>query len=472
MEKFWKWIGKWGTKLMFAAPMILGSIGYLNKYPRDYLDAMYNAISLYGLNYGPDFINPWLEAARWTAPLATCGLIVVAFRSLSQKAANWWKLLHTDTIAIYGAGIEAESLEEDILKCGSHKVIRAENFVAAHTHVLMLDSDETVLRMFSQFLEQFQKGDRVYLRLEDFDPNALNCNELDLCPFSLSDLTAQSFWREHAPRMCERCAGRESVTLCFIGDGIYGEKLLFVGLLQNIYDLNQRIEYHLFGNWEEFCALHFDWKSIASPRDEVFFHDSPWYEEWEILLQSDMIVLCDAACSANLHNAQRLYSLLPQCELYMRLDDDKLVGSSILPKRIHIFGGLMDLCTEENILRERLLDSARKQHEKYRRDYPDSGIAVWEELDAFTRQSNISSTMFYEVNQPLFDERMAGLEKNARDEIWREMEHIRWNRYHYLHNWRYAPGKKNRELRTHADLVPYADLSREDQEKDLATRAH
>ena len=51
-----------------------------------------------------------------------------------------------------------------------------------------------------------------------------------------------------------------------------------------------------------------------------------------------------------------------------------------------------------------------------------------------------------------------------------ELEHIRWNRYHYLNNWKYGvpQNEKNKDTvkRVHKDLVPFTELTREEQEKD------
>lgn len=460
-------IGKWGMWILFVVPLMLGVVGYLKQCPGDYFDALYNAITLYGMGFELDFINPWLEAARWLAPAVTFSFLIMAVRSLSKRLINWWKLLRTDTIAIYGTAAGAKILEEDIKKNGGRKVIREEEqFVPAHTHVLMQDSDQHMLHLLSRFWECFQKGDRIYFQMEDFVPDILNSKGVDLYPFSLSDLTAQYFWREKADWMCERCFGSEVAKLCLIGDGIYSEKMLTFGLLQNIYCLSQHVEYHLFGDWREYRTLHFDWDSIVSPGDKVLFHDEPWYEKRELLQQAEMIILCDDNSDKNFRIAQQLYALFPQCEIYLRLEDDNLFQSSVIPERIHIFGGHTKLCTEENVLRERLIISAKRQHDAYRRSNLGSGIAEWKELDTFTRQSNISSATFQDINVPLIRTKLAGIEEEECVEILAELEHIRWCRYHFLHNWSYAPGKKDRERRTHADLIPYAQLSKAEQNKD------
>lgn len=385
-------------------------------------------------------------------------------RALSRRPSALPSEADSDTVAIYGAGPNAVSLEQSIRAGGRREAVLADGFVSAHTHVLMQDDDAATLRLFSEYQDRFQKGDRVYLRLEDFDLNALDCGGVELHPFSLSELTARCFWQERAPWMCERCAGGGKVRVCLVGAGIFGEKLLTLGLLQNLYSLDQQVEYHLFGDWEEFRALHFDWAAIASPGDAVIFHGEPWYEARELLREADMLVLCDGDPRKNLHAAQRICSLLPRRELYLRWESAR---SPVTSADVRIFGGCEVLCTEENILWEKLAAAARHQHEAYREAHPESGIAPWAELDAFTRQSNLSSSVFQAVNLPLLQSRLAGLDKAERDELLAQLEHIRWSRYHYLHNWTWGPGKKDRTRRTHPDLTPYAQLSRADQLKDL-----
>ncbi|MFI3284784.1 MAG: hypothetical protein R3Y57_06840 [Erysipelotrichaceae bacterium] len=49
-----------------------------------------------------------------------------------------------------------------------------------------------------------------------------------------------------------------------------------------------------------------------------------------------------------------------------------------------------------------------------------------------------------------------------------ELEHIRWSRFHYMHNWQY--GERNNVLRRHNNLVPYKRLNKVDQLKDQEAR--
>ena len=55
------------------------------------------------------------------------------------------------------------------------------------------------------------------------------------------------------------------------------------------------------------------------------------------------------------------------------------------------------------------------------------------------------------------------------DDVYAEMEHIRWCRYHYLNHWRFgetADGKKDSKNRIHPCLIPFADLPESNKKKD------
>ena len=51
-------------------------------------------------------------------------------------------------------------------------------------------------------------------------------------------------------------------------------------------------------------------------------------------------------------------------------------------------------------------------------------------------------------------------------EILAELEHIRWCRYHYIHNWKYGPVTDSAK-RVHNCLIPFSELSEEEKRKDV-----
>ncbi len=58
------------------------------------------------------------------------------------------------------------------------------------------------------------------------------------------------------------------------------------------------------------------------------------------------------------------------------------------------------------------------------------------------------------------------IEKGVSVECLAELEHIRWCRYHYIHNWKYGAVTDN-TARTHNCLIPFNELSKEEKEKDV-----
>ncbi|AMJ41434.1 hypothetical protein [Anaerotignum propionicum] len=458
---------------LLLVPLILGMVGFLKEYPQEYLNAVYFSLRLYGMEYDLEHITPVLEVARWTALLATFTTLFLTIKSISNAIVIKWKLLYPDTVAIYGTGSAAHYLLEDISqKKIRRKVISTNVFVPAHTHVIMLENDDEAMHFFSENLERFRAGDCVYIQLEDFSPHVLNYSGLALYPFSLSDLTAQLYWRKQSEWICSKCYETGSVKICLIGAGLYGEKMLYFGLLSNIYTRDQSIEYHLFGDWSEYQALHFNWDNIASPGDRVVFHSEAWYQWANHLCDMDMLILCEDDQQVNLHIAQRINAILPKCKFSLRLGDDGILQDKFLPSQITLFGSYNKLCCQEFILQEQLIEDARLQHKAYMQAHPESNIPAWEELDPFTRNSNISSTSFEKCNVPLIKAESRTLNDIELLERLSELEHIRWCRYHYLHNWSYRPGKKDSIHQTHCDLQLYKDLSHEARIKDWQALSH
>lgn len=459
---------KWILRLLCLVPFLLGAGGYLTVYPGQYLDAIYFAIRLYGMNYDLEITTPVLELSRWIAPFTTLTALFMVVKSLSRRAYTWLVLLQKDIIAVYGDTVPAEYLIEDTKRQrGERKVLAARDFLPARTHVLMLGSDEENLRFFAQNREKFRPGDKVYLQLEDFSLNSLACGAVECYCFSLAELTAQTYWMERAEELCGKIWRGEPVQICLIGNGPFAEQMLQFALIYNIFSTKQSIQYHVFGDWAEYRSLHWDWASISSPGDQVVFHDEPWHQWTRSLSDMDRVILCDDSQQENLHIFHRIQSLLPRCTVDLRMVDSQLFGRemALLPQGTTLFGSYSDLCTCRLIIQEQLIQDAKHQHQAYGEAHPEYRTE-WSALDAFTRLSNVCSSIFRTHNLPLVEAALPHLGEEERMEALSELEHIRWCRYHWMHNWSFRPGKKDPIHRTHQDLIPYQALSREAQRKD------
>lgn len=126
---------------------------------------------------------------------------------------------------------------------------------------------------------------------------------------------------------------------------------------------------------------------------------------------------------------------------------------------IECFGADSEIYTDDNIRKQKLIETAKKLNEEYAVNY--SGKMDWNELSGFLKNSNISSADFNEVITELSDR--SNSEKLA------ELEHIRWCLFHYLNYWKQGVpdnGKiKDPKKRIHKNLMPYSELSEDDKNK-------
>jgi hypothetical protein len=114
------------------------------------------------------------------------------------------------------------------------------------------------------------------------------------------------------------------------------------------------------------------------------------------------------------------------------------------------------LSAKEIIIKESLIENARRLHGNYAAKYPD--MKPWEELSGFLKRSNISAADFADVIR-------RRKEEGKTDEELAELEHIRWCRFHWLNNWSYAE-KRDNSRKKHNMLIPYSELSEEEKQKD------
>lgn len=143
------------------------------------------------------------------------------------------------------------------------------------------------------------------------------------------------------------------------------------------------------------------------------------------------------------------------------------------------------ILTEKNIMSEELyrigmeLNYSYNEHfSKETHEMRQKDIAMremWDNLDGFTKASNIASADYHEIRFMIL--KRQGKEYHNFTEEEREWlskaEHIRWCRFHFLNHWTYGTledGKrKDVNKRIHTYLVPYEELPREVQMLDWDT---
>ena len=262
-----------------------------------------------------------------------------------------------------------------------------------------------------------------------------------------------------------------------VGDGRYARALIEQALAVNVLSPAQSIRYVLCGDDSDFHRCHPALEPMTESagadgtKDRLVFHSLPWNEDAGALCAADRIIFCSDREEENLERVLTLQKYYPvTAQVHARL--------SLPLEGAACFGSVRELYTPDLVMRARLDRLARQVHENYRAV---NGGPRWEELSDFARRSNLAAADHWETKLRLLLPgetvlsptatlcRRAAAVYAAADEPsrqrFREIEHIRWMRFHLLQNWRWGPERSN-ERRIHPMLLPFERLTNEEQAKD------
>lgn len=268
-------------------------------------------------------------------------------------------------------------------------------------------------------------------------------------------------------------------TVILAGSGKYAQALLESGLQINIRHPDRGIAYHVFGDWSNFRRNHPRLANAVAvndphaPGDQVIFHDEPWNQDEQLLIRADRIILCEDHVRENQERFLQLHRYFPVTGQVYLLADQEVSGAIAFGSRQQIF-------TTELVMGQHLNRTAITIHEIYRKSTGNTA-PVWEELSEFLRQSNIAAAdhLLTKIRLLLEDDSISAITPEIcgkaystyrkmlpeRQAYFRRIEHLRWARFHVLHNWRYAP-QRNNSRREHPLLLPFDALPPEEQAKD------
>ena len=299
------------------------------------------------------------------------------------------------------------------------------------------------------------------------------------------DRTANRITIFHPYRCCARLywqkfpIQREDETIALIGGGKYASALLEQALVLNVYSPAQHLTYLVYGEPADFSGDHPYLKEIVSlgsvdpARDSLLFLPAEWNKDATRLAEADRIIVC---CDAEEDTVQTL------CRMKRRFPVSGTIHARLSRafEGTSVFGGVEEIFTPELVLRKELDKAAVTLNEIYRSSVGGNS-PTWDELSGFLRRSNLASAdhlnvkiriLLGDVDEAVaLNERYARayqayLERHDRDaEFFREVEHIRWMRFHIMNNWRYAP-KRDNARRLHPLLLPYDQISEEEHLKD------
>ncbi len=287
--------------------------------------------------------------------------------------------------------------------------------------------------------------------------------------FSRREALSRCYWKEHPLKKSDK-------RMILIGCGQTGAAVLERALLTNVFEKGRTTEYHVFCDSIGFEALHpalaGSLASDAPEEDRLIFHDDTWTSDPELIRTADRVIICYDEDDRDLETYETIKTWIPTgAEIHVRL-------TSPVPG-VPGFGERKDVITREFVMKDAVNRRARMMHSIYSEYSP--APVEWKDLSHFLRQSNIAAAdhLIVKARYLFDDENMTELtEEDCRKayerfkevyaekaDILQEMEHRRWLRFHLMYNWAYDPVRDNR-LRRHPLMLPYDQLSPEEQKKD------
>ena len=494
------------TICLLAVSILAGLIGYFLA-GNTFYESLIGSLGFLTMSAPFSPTNLLIEIARWCGVLFALNVIysIIEMSVSRTKEAFSLKRAVRDprTVAVHGDDEFADTIAENL----GGLVIRSCNPIAlqAKTQIIMFSRDSDVISFYRTNLKHFTNKQEVYLSLDsigEFLPARKN-----VFPFSMSDVCAELYWADNPVTSRER--------IIIIGDGVFAESILAHALLVNIFSVEGGVDYRVYGDYRQFLALHPNFiDAVNINGDTVQFYDKSWFDDIECVRCAQRIIIVGNDADEDLEITLRLRSLGIDIPIHLRSNGDEHLD--LLQDRgvVQAFGTARQLCTKAIVLQQIQHDAGKICDIAYRlgtegcngctrqNNFPladiiegasdDEKISIkvdrlstvnfslclrcerflhdWDVLDTFTKRSNYAvaahdsqkirllGDLSLQYGVPAED-LFTRLSLQDRDRL-QEIEHIRWMRFHYLNNWTFGAGKKDKIRKTHPYLVPYADLER------------
>ena len=487
-------------RFLLIAPfvvVILGMLGYMLGEHYTWYEAVLASLKLLKVHLDPlPEGNVMLEVARWTGVLFFFSLIYTAAVAIVNRGIVLIKVRKNNSTAVHGDSAYATLLAKALGKKG---ILSDEKLsYKAKRQVFLYNSDENGLADFQRHSDLFDSSQTIYLGLNSIRQEAIKkSQDIPLHIVNMAEVKAVDYWGDKD----RNCTFSERIVL--IGSGELAEKILYWGLLINVFAIDNNCTYSLIGDFKSFFSLHpvIKDRMRENGNDKVIELEGDWTSHYDELIKADRIILCGNPTD-NVEIAAKIIETIPVKKIHVGVES-KTMQEVLDPERCEFFGVMSEDTIEKMFFKDGVELAAKicgasylnylecRDSEKtktvsaegiLKKVRSDQFEADWKKESSYIRVSNlacalhdnqklklmknlgiISDQLSFTENVKAFD----ALPYEKQRELM-EIEHIRWNRYLFLNNWRPTePGeKRNDTLKVHNCLIPFKELPEEEAVKD------
>lgn len=507
---------------LFSVPFILGFIGFADLY-KDLWSRLYHTMALFAFSFDAEEeylqAHSYLQIARLFAGAATFSIVISIVNNFWTTFSSFIQIKIFKAVVVHGESDQAARVLEGLKESGTTAIIsNCKICFNAKNQVLAFDSDAEALRYIEAHLKNFfphgsKKGSKNNIILCSNMYSNSECKRDYLSVYNPAETCARLYWKEHwidHDRLFNITDKPNIKSVAIVGFDHFGEQLLNQALIMNVTDRQlelseedkpiigkywdriknmQGIDYYVIGSdGSDYCAMHpmlSEFLNIngtdGGHKDSLTFYASLADIGIRMLDSIDLVIIAldDPENCVEMLNAIVCAGLTDDIHIHCAHEDIIYALYQTITKSLTIvpFGMNHVLYSRENLLNEQMeLDAKElnydylknfqqkpvdKKREKYLRD------EAWAELTYFQRLSNYANCDHNIIKKGLLQQYpYTKNEDTDAANLLMEIEHTRWERFYWLHNWEYNP-HRNDAKHQHPCLVPFYKLTRAEQLKDF-----
>lgn len=435
--------------IFFVLPFLVGTFGLYKAGMRP-TDAAFSTFTMYFLNYGDSAPNYLVEVARWGAPVMLASGVILAVSVFFTKIRNFFLLRYADVTALYCK----EDRQDFFLEKFENTVYVGDKpNKRAKSHLILMEDDAKTIALANQV-----ENGTVYAELKQVDSYLMNPGKVRY--FNTYEIIARQFWKEN--HLADKKL--QDYKIAIVGNNALAEKILRYGLMNNLYALDQRITYYVYG-----MKTRFSMSQMFNADTVVFCEMND-----QSVVACDRIILCG---KPDVSLIEKVLYRSRETEIFY-YSETPIFEDIYAGTQVHHFGG--NVYSNENVMTDKLYQAAMALNYRYeclyggqKEDDPKKDEIMknlYDKLSGFLKGSNLAACDYHVIRKIMLEQ--AGNPEITADDMYVQLEHVRWCRFHVVNGWKYGEPKNKEErnyLRIHPCLKPYEELSTEDQIKDLET---